>query len=114
MELMRTRDETNELRHELRALRAQVNGAFPAPAHSQAHPQAPPPPPSQPMEGYMPDHYRGHTRQESRPDVGLPSIRHISAPSAPMAPSYAPPEAMSGVQYHHEQNGYRGEYTPRI
>ncbi|KFX88664.1 hypothetical protein O988_08948 [Pseudogymnoascus sp. VKM F-3808] len=114
-ELQRTRDETAELRTELRALRHEfslIRGDMQP--HAVPVSQAPPP-----VDAYANDPYRA--RQEARPEVGLPPLRSLNTPIPapfPQQQQQQPPaDSMTGVQYHQERpatNGYAPAYQPRV
>ncbi|OBT66357.1 hypothetical protein VE03_04844 [Pseudogymnoascus sp. 23342-1-I1] len=114
-EMQRSRDETAELRAELRTLRHEfslIRGDMVQP-HAVPVSQAPPP-----VDNYTNDPYRAHARQEARPEVGLPPLRSLNTPiPAPFPQQQQPADSMTGVQYHQERpatNGYASAYQPRV
>ena len=117
-ELQRSRDEVAELRAEVRTMRHEfslMRGDMAQP-HAVPVSQAPPP-----VDNYSNDPYRGHPRQEARPEVGLPPLRSLNTPIPAPFPQQQqqqqPGDSMTGVQYHQERpatNGYAPPYQPRV
>ncbi|KFZ03483.1 hypothetical protein V501_09362 [Pseudogymnoascus sp. VKM F-4519 (FW-2642)] len=117
-ELQRSRDEVAELRAEVRTMRHEfslIRGDMAQP-HAVPVSQAPPL-----VDNYSNDPYRGHPRQEARPEVGLPPLRSLNTPIPAPFPQQQqqqqPGDSMTGVQYHQERpatNGYAPPYQPRV